>query len=53
MRRNSVLAIAFGLAICAGVLPLLAAYYISRERAFLLERRHLPIMPNGRCSAPI
>jgi sensor c-di-GMP phosphodiesterase-like protein len=41
MRRNSVLAIAFSLAICAGVLPLLAAYYISRERAFVLERRHL------------
>ncbi|NWJ26101.1 EAL domain-containing protein [Rhizobium sp. RM] len=41
MRRNIVLTIAFGLAICAGALPLLAAVYISRERAFALERRHL------------
>jgi sensor c-di-GMP phosphodiesterase-like protein len=41
MRRNSVLAIAVGLAICAGALPLVAAYYISRERAFDLERQHL------------
>lgn len=41
MRRNSVLAVAFGLAICAGAIPLLAAYYISRERAFDQERQHL------------
>ncbi len=41
MRRKNILAIAFGLAICAGALPLLAAFYISRERAFNLERQHL------------
>ena len=41
MRRKGILAIAFGLAICAGALPLLAAFYISRARAFALERQHL------------
>lgn len=41
MRRKGILAIACVLAICAGGLPLLAAVYLSRERAFAVERQHL------------
>ncbi len=41
MQRNGVLAVSVGLAICAGVLPLLAALYLSRERALVLESQHL------------
>ncbi len=41
MRRKRILTIVLGLAICAGALPLLAAFYVSRERAFALERQHL------------
>lgn len=41
MKRRSVLAIAITLAICVGILPLVAAYYFSRQRAIETERQHL------------
>lgn len=41
VQRRSVLAVAITLSVGVGVLPLVAAYYFSRQRAIETERRHL------------